>query len=312
MDIRLEPLVSEVEEACSIVLRSPIQKHLAGVFLAIGADPVEEARALTTDPATTRALTRLVDRILGSADRDVPTGAVEQHLIATAARAHVKRVPGLPLDADTRRDLLQYFVALLDPEPRIAEKMRVGHSWFISACKLLTGRRFPAGVYEFEVSGVPRSWLFRMRPRDLPRVLVFLSTRTRGLFPFFAPHLALLRDPGGHLTEDNVNQSYLRMAASMRLQPRIRGMLAAGWPRDPETAKVSPNLAVLSRPVVANGGIQFRLGRVDPATSGALGKSRRRREAFERGEWHPAIGVNIWPREAMLRWAEERSPGGQR
>lgn len=288
------------------VLRAEDNRLVSAALAEGGIDPVSVTQKLAQGALSPHGLVDVLKPATSGLAGVVPEGTVERVLLATSIRTYAPQVLDLAIAEEARRGLLSYYSRLLRPEPRIAAKMRIGHSWFLSACKLATGSRFPAGVYEFELSGVPRSWFLRMArssPWDMVRLAAFVLTRTRGLEPFFANHMAILRDPSEHLTEERVAEAYLTIADSLELQPRVKGLLAAGWMRDPRIGVVSPHLAALSDPIVDSGGILVGLWKVDPESSGALAKSRRRREAYARGLWHPAQGVALWPREAMLMWA---------
>ena len=45
------------------------------------------------------------------------------------------------------------------------------------------------------------------------------------------------------------------------------------------------------------------MGPAGPDAAGALSRSNKRRELYEAGDYQPQLGLVIWPRSAMLRWA---------
>ena len=92
------------------------------------------------------------------------------------------------------------------------------------------------------------------------------------------------------------------MACSMELQPDIKGLVASSWFRSPDTHRVSPHLAWVNTVVVENGGFAAVRGKADP-NCGVFVRSQTRRQLYERGEFTPTIGLVLWPRKAMLRWA---------
>jgi hypothetical protein len=93
------------------------------------------------------------------------------------------------------------------------------------------------------------------------------------------------------------------MARSMELQPDIKGLVASSWFRSPDTHRVSPGLAWVNTVVLENGGFVAVRGRARP-DCGVFVRSPTRRRLYERGEFTPTIGLVIWPRRALLKWAE--------
>ena len=118
----------------------------------------------------------------------------------------------------------------------------------------------------------------------------------------FFPHLNANRR-NRWLTEGESNRSYYRMAQSMRLQPEIKGLVASSWLRSPATLKVSPQLAWMNRTVLDHGGLVVTMGPADPGC-GVLERSPERQRLYEAGLFQPTIGLAVWPRQAMLDWAD--------
>jgi hypothetical protein len=165
-------------------------------------------------------------------------------------------------------------------------------------CALL--ERFVAGQFDWEVSGLPRSYILRMPPRDLPRVFHTIVFGLRGLKPCFAVHMGLTRYPLV-FNEPESHRSYYQMALAMRLQPMIRGMLMMSWFHSPETLRVSPHLAWTNKTPLAYGATLTDIGPSSPG-DGFL-TSNHRRQLYESGDYRPRTGVVIWPRHAVLAWA---------
>lgn len=165
--------------------------------------------------------------------------------------------------------------------------------------KLVTGRRFSAGLFHWEESGIPLSWLPKVPPHDwfaLARSLL----AARGRRPMIVPHLNPRRGPG-HMTEADVHASYRLMAEALLLQPQLRGIAGASWLRSPDTHRVSPHLACINRVILENGGFETTIGPA-PADCGVLSRSATRRRLYEAGEFHPTIGLTVWPRDRAVGW----------
>jgi hypothetical protein len=168
--------------------------------------------------------------------------------------------------------------------------------------KVVTLRRFPAGQLHIERSGIPRSWLARLGPRRLARVLIFLARHVGARGPFFFHHLAWRRKNRFLLLEKEQNHSYFRIAQSLALNPEVVGLATESWLHSPETLRVSPHLAWLNRPFNEHGGMVVVIGEASES-SGVFTGSAERRRLYEEGRFRPTTAMVIWPRAAMLQWA---------
>jgi hypothetical protein len=173
------------------------------------------------------------------------------------------------------------------------------HGCALAACALLT--RFPAGQLDWQVSGLPRSYLMRMPYTDLPRVARAIVRDLGGLRPCFVAHMGVRRYPL-LFVEAESHRSYHRIAQSMALQPEVRGLLMEAWFHSPETIRVSPHLAWTNRTPLANGATLTNLGPAPPY-AGFLEGSPDRQRLYESGDYRPTIGLIIWPRQPLLAWA---------
>jgi len=66
---------------------------------------------------------------------------------------------------------------------------------------------------------------------------------------------------------------------------------------------VSPRLAYIREQPEQNGASFFRIA--PNPDSGALAKSATRRRLYEEGKYVPTEYCMVWPRKAMIRWAEK-------
>jgi hypothetical protein len=233
--------------------------------------------------------------------RDATLVGARRSLIE-AALTNSDRIPLLRLPACIVRLIASElsFLATADEETfarYCAKPSRVERLW-----RIVTLQRFPAGQFEWEISGISRSDLVRVAPLTLPRVAWFCAFRMHGLRPVFFSHLNPRR-PQQPLDEHEANRSYHRMARAMALQPEVRGFAACSWFRSPSTHRASPRLAWLSTVFIENGGLVVDAGR-DSEDSGALARSATRRHLYETGKFVPRRGLVMWPRSAMIEWAD--------
>jgi len=227
-------------------------------------------------------------------------GAFEQYLIVSAAADAVARIDPLPVDERVKQLFLDNFG--LYASGRTPEPFNLSRASFVAMSRVATLSRFPAGQLDWEVSGIPRSWLFRASWRGLPRLAASILVELRGFGPAFFSHV----NPNGRnnsiLIERESLRSYHRMARSMERQPGIRGLITASWLHSSDTFAVSPHLKWLNDVFLQNGGRVVPLGRVDP-DCGVLYRSPKRQQAYDAGTFTPTEALVIWPRAAMLAWA---------
>ena len=170
---------------------------------------------------------------------------------------------------------------------------------FRELAKLATGRRFCAGLFDWDECGVRRSWLLKIPPKDWA-TFGRLFMAAGGFGPMMCPHLNPRRG-SRRLEEPDISRSYAVLAESLARRPDLRGFLAASWLWSPDTHRVSPHLSALSRPIVEIGGAVTVIG---PAAddSGVFDCSTTRRRLCDERRFTPTMGFIIWPREAMLKW----------
>lgn len=296
--------IARTRQSCEDALRqsdlSAVKSVLDRANVA-AADCVRLTRSVTPAAASQQDVTALVARArdLGLVDE---LASVERRLVLETALASLRELPAVPV-CDAVKELfcdeVESWTKLDDGGKK---EFAVGRSRFVDMCKMASLRRFPAGQFDWDVSGLPWSYLARVAPLTLPRALYMTAVRLKGRAPIFFAHLSYRRR-GQSLSEAEANRSYYRMARSLELQPAIKGLIASSWIRSPDTQRVSPHLSWLSRVFVENGGFVTTMGPADPSC-GVFVRSEARRRLYERGEFTPTIGLVIWPRDAMIAWAK--------
>ena len=230
---------------------------------------------------------------------------VERLLLWHATRQSLPRVASLPVDKPVRE--------LLDQDLRQLHTMNVsmaaGSYHFNRAAKMATLRRFPAGPMEWELSGIPRSYFLQAAfPANL-RFLAFVTFRLGGWAPCFFMHVAPAPRTRALSVPKQVLRAYYRMARSLQLQPAVRALVAYAWFHDPAAVRDHPHLEVLNRPYVDHGGLIVLLGPASPS-SGVLEGNAQRRADYLAGRVQYQHGLAIWPRDAVIRWADAHPEWG--
>lgn len=224
---------------------------------------------------------------------------LERYALLLAALHSVPKLAALPVPEAVVQLFLQEFVRLTAPGESELDWFGAGGTSFAAISKLVTLRRFPAGQFHWEVSGLERSSFLRVRGFDRAR-LVGAVLRLGGFSPVFYPHMPWRKQLA--LLEGQQQLSYYRMAEAMRRQPRIRGLIVESWFHSPDTPRVSPHLAWVNKVFHEWGGVVVCSGPAG-ALSGVFERGTLRKRLAEEGKFSPTLGLVVWPRQAMLRWA---------
>jgi hypothetical protein len=270
-------------------------------------------RASQSDEALAQSMARLqryarsesdADEALAHLPPDGPARAlvVREDLLRGAIEAlgQVTDLPVAPAVKIRICDVLRMFCEAPREDRELRLRPDLGfHGCALAACALLA--RFPAGQLDWQVSGLARSYLWRIPFAHVPRFLRMLVRDLGGRQPCFVAHMGVRRYPL-LFVEAESHRSYHRMAQSMTLQPEVRGLLMEAWFHSPEAIRVSPHLAWTNRTPLAHGATLTDLGPAPPQ-SGFLTGSPDRQRLYEAGAYRPTIGLIIWPRPALLAWA---------
>lgn len=176
---------------------------------------------------------------------DASATGLERYLLIQCALDSLKRLPAEAVSDEVKHLLCREYTQYTQPKPNRAREFRAGQNPFQASCKIATLRRFPAGQFDWEISGIPRSWFLKLRGEDIVRLPAYLLFRLGGRGPVFFRHFGVRRPM--ILLETAADASYRRMAESLRLQPEIRGMVGCGWLSSPDTHRASPHLAWANR-----------------------------------------------------------------
>jgi hypothetical protein len=309
----LAEAIGRTRAVCEGRLLEPDVRAIAGAFTRRNLDAAACRRLvdpITEMPASHAAVARLKASLRDSGgEEDLEQGGFERVLLLRAALDALPRVASLCVTSDVRRLFCETFEFVACADRAEVARYAVGTARFVEMCRTAALRRFPAGQFDWEVSGVRRSDVIRVELRSLSKAVAFLFLKMRGFGPVFFSHLNPRRR-NRSLLEEEANRSYFRMAKSMELQPGIKGFAACSWFRSPGTQRVSPHLAWMSRVVLDHGGLVVESGRA-AADSGVFHRSGTRRRLHETGRFTPRNGLVLWPREAMIAWAARHPEYGE-
>jgi hypothetical protein len=165
--------------------------------------------------------------------------------------------------------------------------------------------RIPVGINHIEIGGVPRRLLWSGGIGQAARA-AGVFTRVGGWKPFYVAHFAHGIKPRAFLlvyTREAQEQWHRNVAACLRMNKHVRGLLATSWWYDPQLARIAPHLAFLREGSLAHGAVLLRAGSSEGSHTAALANSPDRKQKYERGEYTPVSYAVVWSRHALLSWA---------
>ena len=292
--------IAKTEQICATELNSPA---LAPICEKLNqsphGDPASLLRLLTRSQSLKVEIEQLATAI--GAHGDLTSARLQRALLLRAALVSLKKLQQFPVDVSVKRLICEEFRFFANPSDREMALFAPGQYSFLALGKIAVLERFPAGQFHWEISGFPRSWLFKVPPAELPRVAYFLGAQLRGFGPCFFPHMATRRKNPLMLLEKESDRSWFRMASSAQLWPGIRGLVASSWLHSPETYRVSPHLSFINKPFIESGGLVTTMGKAEES-AGYLAGSAQRRDLLKQGKFHPTLGLVLWSRQQMAQW----------
>lgn len=172
---------------------------------------------------------------------------------------------------------------------------------YLKDLAICSQRMFPAGAQLLVEphSGFPRSLIFRGGIRQAVNVARLLL-HTGGNTNYYQHHQHLLQQES--FSPASWDIFYLNIADMLSINPDVKGICGGSWFHDPALSTISPHLSYLRERPTQNGAFLF-FAEVSVHT-GALSKSKTRRALYEAGRYIPKSYTIIWPRKALMQWAE--------
>jgi hypothetical protein len=156
--------------------------------------------------------------------------------LVSAALESLRRLAEFALDGEVKRLLCAEYTEYARAEAETRPEFVAGHTHFPILCKLATLRRFPAGIFDWEMSGIPRSLFVRLRGKSRfqgPAAVLQMGGRA----PVFWRHTSIQRGPT-HLTRESSDRALLLMAKCLAMHPDVKGLVACSWLVSPDTHRV--------------------------------------------------------------------------
>jgi hypothetical protein len=229
---------------------------------------------------------------------NAPSGSFERFVLVHTTLRYRTQLESAPVPQDVKEFARRGLLNIIEGRRSIS----LTDHLFVAFCQIATLRRFPAGQFDWDRSGLPRSWIPRVRPlSSLTQLMSTVAIRWRAFSPAFFIHVGVTY-PVQVLLEREAVKSYYRMAKAMALQPEIKGLIASSWLHSPDTFAVSPHLAWLNKVFGEHGAVVATMGAASP-DCGVLTRNVERQRAFDEGLFTPTLGLIVWDRRDMLAWA---------
>jgi hypothetical protein len=297
--------LAETREVLTKALSGSSFAHIRESMQRVGVEATHSIDALRSTVRTPVACDRpaVLRNYLGYDFGQEDASAPQRYLLILAARSNLSAVERLPVHHAVKRLICHEFLFFCNPPSRDIDLFRIDGHPFNCFCKIALLERFPAGQYDWEVSGFPRSWVLKVPKTEVPRVMYFLARKMKGFSPCIETHMAV-RPPNSTLIfERRSNKAFYRMARSVEMNTAIKGLVAFSWLFSPDTLRVTPHLSFINKPFVESGAIVTTMGTA-AENSGFLVGSVERKKLYEKGEFKPTMGLVLWSREQMIRWAD--------
>jgi len=179
---------------------------------------------------------------------------------------------------------------------------------FMDVAKIATLRRFIAGEVAFSYERVPPArGLLSVHPLSLPLYLANLSLVMKGIQPVMSVHLNYGRKGSLILSREQFEQSLWRLAKTVEMQPRLKGLNTAAWFFSKVTGEVVPHMAWM-RAMFEEGGAFLVDMQPHPASTrySFTYNNKKRQMLYEAGKFCPRYTGVYWQRDDFMNWAASR------
>ena len=231
---------------------------------------------------------------------------VNKLVFAFLIRESVTRLPRWNLPCDVSDLYRQWFDRVMkDLRELPDDSFRLESEEFIVDVGVCCLRSIPVGgAWVVQRSRVGLGPFVGGGPWQFFRYLSYMLGEAGGYSPYWVIHTATRYLP--LFRPEEMDRAYMRIAELLKWDQATKGIYRGGWLLDPKLEEISPNLAFLRTVPQKNGARLFRSRTVQADIDWALSRSSIRRRLYKEGAYRPSAHAYIWPREAVLAWADRR------
>jgi hypothetical protein len=220
---------------------------------------------------------------------------LEQYAVLQAMSVAAPRMMALPLPASVKLQFAQLCERVAAPVPAVRRQLDIARAPFAEMAMLATLRRYPAGEVVFDYAHMPKSWLLKIHPLNLPGFAAGLISGTGGTGPFAAPHVNAWRQNPLIMQKEEHQRALWRIAKTLELNPHLQGLMTDAWLISLAAGEAFPHLAWLRALYQETGAYLVDLEPA-PDDSGFMVGSTRRRQLYSEGQFN-AARWRWWPRD---------------
>jgi hypothetical protein len=173
----------------------------------------------------------------------------------------------------------------------------------LGVCSL---KMIPAGAQKISLSPLPVGFLFKEVKSQFIEALKFVVFDLKGVNLFYSIHTDS-HDP--HLMSEFNAQGWrvflMRCSDILKLNPEVKGIFGISWFIDPQLEKISPKVCYVRHILYQSGGKIFFVAPAVSSIQDAVYKSPTRKQLYDRGKYIPRDYIGIWPRKALISWADK-------
>jgi hypothetical protein len=228
--------------------------------------------------------------------------SVERFIVLQAYVVSLPRLLYLPVDQGVNKQFCATCRQIASPVQAPDTRLALDSDAFAELAQIVTLRRFHAGQLSFDIMRMPRAWLLKVHPIELPGLIREISAGFGGLGPVVMPHVNYWRSNPLFILQGEQQRALRRIAKSIEHEYHIRGLIASSWLYALEVGELFPYLAWVRDFFIEHHAYVVDAG---PALvdAGFLVGSKQRQRLYAEGKFHPRETLVLWRRADMLAWA---------
>jgi hypothetical protein len=228
--------------------------------------------------------------------------AVERFIVLQAYLVSLSRLLSLPVDQSVNRQFCATCRQVASPVQAPDARLALKSDAFAELAQIITLRRFHAGQLSFDIMRMPRAWLLKVHPIELPGLIREITSGFGGLGPVVMPHINYWRSNPLFILHGEQQRALWRIAKSIEYEYHIKGLIASSWLYSLTVGEIFPYLAWVRDFFIEHNAYVVDAGPA-LADAGFLVGSKKRQRLYSEGNFHPRETLVLWRRADMLAWA---------
>lgn len=206
---------------------------------------------------------------------------------------------------EIKKNILQWFEDILHDLFVLSDDYySIDNDTFLKDLAVCRLKVYPVGgPWISQISRIRNTLLFSGGFNQFIKLNFLYLVHMKGFYPFYDLHTS--NRYIHKFNERNRITCYANIGRFLKVNPHIRGLCGESWFNDPYLKKISPKLSYLYNTPLQNGAMFFRCGTNNTDIQHATAKSKIRLKLYNEGKYIPTSYIFIWPRNKLIKWAEE-------